>query len=161
MTIPKPNEWHASDDGNALIIGEFDSGLKAAEDYVSEGEWGDRSETGWVTVRVWREGIDADGDTVQVDVARHKITLEAEEPACEEGQKHDWQSPLSIVGGIKENPGVYGHGGGVTIQEVCMRCGCGRLTDTWAQDPSDGEQGLRSVRYEEGKYTIEAEDDGL
>lgn len=33
-----------------------------------------------------------------------------------------------------------------------MLCGCGKLTDTWAQDPCDGEQGLTSVSYEARKY---------
>jgi hypothetical protein len=36
-----------------------------------------------------------------------------------------------------------------------MRCGCERTTDTWAQNPETGEQGLQSVSYEEGKYADE------
>jgi hypothetical protein len=61
-----------------------------------------------------------------------------------------------LVGGIEENPGVWGHGGGVVINEACVRCGCGRTTDTWAQDPSTGRQGLESVAYEEGAYDVSA-----
>jgi hypothetical protein len=31
-------------------------------------------------------------------------------------------------------------------------CGCARITDTWAQDPETGEQGLHEVRYEPDRY---------
>ena len=52
---------------------------------------------------------------------------------------------------------VWGSGGGVRIEEVCMRCGCSKTTDTWAQDPSDGEQGLDSTSYVPRKYAGEVE----
>lgn len=154
--IPEPDIWHA-DDGNAEITGEFESGQEAAQDYVDTGEWNmdEESESCWITVWAWREGIDIDGDIVQVDRDSYTIRVDPDEPECSDGEDHDWQSPLEIVGGIKENPGVWGHGGGVVIQEVCMRCGCGKLIDTWAQDPQNGRQGLTSVSYEPGKYTNE------
>lgn len=75
------------------------------------------------------------------------VTVEPKEPPCVNGRDHDWRSPHRIVGGLKENPGVRGHGGGVVSTEVCGACGCERLTDTWAQDPLTGEQGLTSVTY--------------
>lgn len=107
-------------------------------------------------------GSDGDGYTVEVtdrEIANGvaNLTLQPEAPKCLDGKRdtHDWQSPHAIVGGIKENPGVWGHGGGVKITEVCVRCGCGRHTDTWAQNPSTGEQGLESVRYEAGEFAAE------
>jgi hypothetical protein len=154
--VPEPGTWHA-DDGNAEIEMEADSGGEAAQEYVDGGEWGDRSETSWISVWAWREGIDADGEFVAVGRDKYKITLEAEEPECKDGFEHDWQSPLSIVGGCKENPGVYGSGGGVTIREVCLHCGCKKVTDTWAQDPTDGEQGLTSIDYTEREYESEVQ----
>jgi hypothetical protein len=36
----------------------------------------------------------------------------------------------------------------VIIHEVCVACGLKKITDTWAQNPEDGTQGLTSVRYE-------------
>ena len=48
---------------------------------------------------------------------------------------------------MAENPGVWGHGGGVIIEEHCTRCDATRTTDTWAQDGSTGQQGLTSVSY--------------
>jgi hypothetical protein len=80
---------------------------------------------------------------------RERITIEIEaEPDCE-AEEHDWQSPYEVVGGVKENPGVRGHGGGVIIKECCAHCGRYRFTDTWAQRRDTGEQGLRRVSYED------------
>ena len=153
VIVLRPRNWHA-DDGNAEVGYNCESGEEAAKKYVDDGNWGDRSETSWIRVHVWREGVDAQGEIVRVDESTETITLEAEEPQCTEDE-HDWQSPIAIVGGIEENPGVYGHGGGVTITEVCMHCGCKRVRDTWAQDPQTGEQGLESVEYESGRYANE------
>lgn len=59
-------------------------------------------------------------------------------PECVDGGEHDWRAPYGLVGGIVENPGVWGHGGGIVSTEYCFRCGCQMRSDTWAQDPSDG-----------------------
>lgn len=152
--VPEPGKWRAADESGCDITVEAGSGKEAAQEYIDGGEWGEITETTWITVRAWRQAIDSDGDVVRIEEDTHKITIEPTEPECEKDHEHDWRSPLSIVGGIKENPGVWGHGGGVTIQECCVRCGCGKLTDTWAQDPSDGEQGLTSVSYQPGKYSV-------
>jgi hypothetical protein len=76
-----------------------------------------------------------------------KVALETPEPDCAEGQEHVWRSPHSVVGGCDSNPGVQGHGGGVIMHEVCRHCGTHRVTDTWAQDMTDGTQGLTRVEY--------------
>jgi hypothetical protein len=36
---------------------------------------------------------------------------------------HRWATPWRLVGGLRENPGVYGHGAGVLERFVCARCG--------------------------------------
>lgn len=76
----------------------------------------------------------------------HTIEINPTEPDCCGGE-HKWASPHSVVGGLKENPGVHGHGGGVIVTEVCRHCGCYQVTDTWAQNPCNGQQGLTSVEY--------------
>lgn len=63
-------------------------------------------------------------------------------PACTSKSGHEWTSPHEVVGGLKENPGVFGHGGGVVIREVCAHCGRQRRTDTW----TDG-QPKTTVQY--------------
>lgn len=108
--------------------------------------WDDVTETMWVhnyacfVDPVTDESIDGWRINVIVEIS-------PDAPACDDCE-HDWCSPISVVGGIAENPGVWGHGGGVIIREVCAHCGVYRVTDTWAQDRSTGEQGLRSVEYE-------------
>lgn len=150
--------WLA-DDGNAEVEIEAASGREAAETYVADGDWGDDdSETSWVRVRAWQVGLGMEGSDLyeyEIGSALHTVAIDPPEPACVDGDDHDWQSPHEIVGGCAENPGVHGNGGGVVIVECCMRCGCQRTTDTWAQDRSTGEQGLDSVSYDEGYYRDE------
>jgi len=95
--------------------------------------------TQYVDVEVTKEG-DTEGD-------RRTIVIEIPEPECADGHEHDWQSPIKLVGGIPENPGVWGNGGGVKIHEVCCHCGAHRHTDTWATRMDTGEQGLTEVSY--------------
>lgn len=95
---------------------------------------------------------DADGEREIVD--RVSVAIEPEPPKCEHDDGHDWQSPLEVVGGIEENPGCWGHGGGVIIREVCARCGRYRVTDTW--DQSQGPDPVETVHYEDADDTSEA-----
>jgi len=145
---------YSADDGNAQIDDIVADGpQEAADQYVEGGAWGDGTETVWISVWVWRTGYVLDPDTgeveaIRIDQEKCSVTLEPEEPECS-ADDHDWQSPHSVVGGIEKNPGVWGKGGGVVITEVCRHCGAYRVTDTWAQDMSTGEQGLTSVEYRE------------
>jgi len=125
----------AQNDGTYSIVGGYDE-VQAVVDVLPPG---------------WKR----DGNIVWIggDRDSFKVRLDPPEPACADGKAHDWQAPHEIVGGIEDNPGVWGNGGGVIINEVCMRCGCARIINTWAQDRSDGTQGLRSTRYEPGKYS--------
>ena len=133
---------------------EADDGEKALDvaevKYAASGDYDTSDGTVWVR---WY-AVDED-DEVE---ASRSIQIDPPEPECLRGESHDWQAPYEIVGGLKENPGVRGHGGGVFIQEVCMHCGTERVIDTWAQDPSTGEQGFRSVAYEVRKYEDDVRD---
>ena len=60
---------------------------------------------------------------------------------------HAWRSPHALVSGCQENPGVYGKGGGVTIHEVCVRCGLHRHTDTWDQSWTGTGEPVETVRH--------------
>ena len=102
-------------------------------------------------------GVDLHPLAVDTETAweHHRIAIEPIEPDCVDGEDHDWQAPHEIVGGSEDNPGVWGSGGGVLIERVCVHCGCARTIDTWAQDPTDGEQGLESTKYTVGKYAEE------
>lgn len=118
--------------------------LDEAIDWARDGDWDTSRGTVHCTVEVSCE-LTGEEDSAHV-------SIDQDEPDCLSGEDHDWQSPYEIVGGCKTNPGVWGNGGGVLITEVCMTCGCAKLTDTWAQDPHTGTQGLTEVTYEPGKY---------
>lgn len=139
------------DDGNNEIEIQAESAREAAEQYVDGGDYGDdwgesESHTSWVEVYV--QQVDSDGEEIG-DRESHTIEIDPEEPDCSHDDGHDWQSPYEVLGGLKENPGVWGKGGGVVVTKVCAHCGQYKITDSWAQNPGTGEQGLHSVEYRE------------
>jgi hypothetical protein len=131
-------------DGNADIEIEAETAEEAAQEYVDGGDWETTGVTWWIDIRC--TPLDDAGEDIEDDAETITIAVEPEEPECTEAD-HDWCNPLEVVGGIESNPGVWGHGGGVEITEVCRHCGAYRITDTWAQRQDTGEQGLRSTEY--------------
>ncbi len=126
---------------------DLDDAREQARDWVLGGDWNADDETFFVSVRI----LDEDGDSVD----RIVIAIDPSAPRCGSGEKHNWTAPHEIVGGLEENPGVFGSGGGVKIHEACSHCGTLRVTDTWGSDRSTGEQGVETVSYEAGKYRAE------
>ena len=133
------------DDGNAKIEIEAASAVEAAQEYVDGGDWGDGNEgvteTKWVSVYVWAERSDDEGHE---DRECYTIALEPDELKCS-ASEHFWQE-IS----------VWGHGGGVIVTEQCSHCGLQMVTDTWAQNPETGIQGLRSVSYDASEQNTSA-----
>lgn len=128
---------------HGVDVDTIDAAKAAAHEWQHDGYCGEPSaSTFWVDTYIIEVGPDGAEETV----ATVTTAIDPSEPDCTE-KAHDWQSPHEIVGGLKENPGVWGNGGGVRIVEVCMHCGCRRETNTWATRPDTGEQGLRSLRY--------------
>lgn len=133
------------DDGNALIEIEADSAREAAQEYVDGGDWGEGAGTVCVDVHV--TPLDEDGSEIEDEGEWITVTIEPEEPDCLDGEDHDWQSPLTLLGGLEENPGVWGSDhGGLHITEVCARCGIYRVTDTGATNRSNGQR-MTSVTF--------------
>lgn len=143
---PRPFDlWEEGYHYTTVVATTAEEALELARGNVERANYADAVGTLYVDVRATCKLTDED--------ASDTVALEPEEPECVEGEEHDWQSPHEILGGCESNPGVSGHGGGVIIREVCMRCGCGRTTDTWAQRRDTGEQGLTEISYEPGRYT--------
>jgi len=136
---------HLCSDGDTEINLEPSRPRRVTKELVFGGDWGDLTKTVWVDV--WVTPLAADGEPIEDKRACITIAIDPEEPPCVDGQKHEWCSPHEVVGGRKENPGVWGHSGGVIITEVCSRCGRYRKTETWAQNPTNGVEGLESVEY--------------
>ena len=129
------DHWYST-----VVAASLEDALEAARDGVDHGNYDDdRQSTLRIQVRArCVETGDEDSDTVVIDPA---------EPECADGCEHDWCSPHDVVGGLRENPGVYGHGGGVISTEVCSHCGAYRTTDGWATDRADGTQGHTEISY--------------
>lgn len=144
--------WYATDEGCATFTFETETAREAAELYCNYDGSNDFQRTRWFDVRVWRRGfvLDEDNDVreLEVDTEDFVIEVHPEAPECIDID-HDWKRPLSVVGGVKENPGVRGSGGGVKFTEVCRHCGHYKVTDTYATNPVNGKQGLTSVEYHE------------
>lgn len=143
--VSRPH-WVCSDGGEHAEY-DVDARQVAAARYVNDGEHSDPVSTVWHTVTVWpRYYVYAYVVDDVDDSSTHRVAVDPKEPPCS-NLLHNWQAEYAVVGGVKENPGVWGHGGGVRINEVCASCGLLRVTDTWAQNPDTGEQGLQSVEY--------------
>ena len=138
--------WICRDDQGPEVLIEASSADEAAQEYVDQGDYGqDRAaETTWVDVRCTPARGAAEDVPVTVTV-----TLDPVPPACTVGHVHDWCAPYEVVGGIAENPGVWGHGGGVVCRRVCRHCGAYKVTDTSPQHPAAEVLGLVSTRYED------------
>ena len=160
--------WLRSDE-----IREWEFGGESLGGGTEGGHWSTPSEVE-EELRAWTEGGDWDlsngaiwitdravaldphtGDEIYNTKVSVTVAFQPDEPECMRGEDHDWQSPHDVVGGIEDNPGVWGSGGGIVSREVCSHCGRYRVTDTWATNPSTGEQGLTSVAYED------ADDDSI
>jgi hypothetical protein len=143
-----PRQWALREGGYeyaTITASSTEEALEEARSNVDRSNYSDCTGTLWIDVRV---DCEETGER-----ASDTVALDEDEPDCEVGETHEWSAPHSLLGGLTENPGVFGHGGGVIIHEVCLTCGCKRTTDTWAQNRETGEQGLRSVSYEEHEYT--------
>lgn len=70
-------------------------------------------------------------------------------PRCRaKNERHDWQAPVGIVGGSKDQPGLRDRkDGGMVQTRVCARCGAYRVIDN--HDPTVAEQPMETIAYPE------------
>ena len=76
-----------------------------------------------------------DEELIEVEVGDYQP-----EPKCEQGDAHQWESPVDVVGGIDSNPGVWSYGGTtIGTSMVCVRCGMYRHSIDYGtqRNPSD------------------------
>lgn len=135
--------WHVSDEtchNHGVVEAETaEAALALSRNLELDGAYDEIVEeqgTIWVdfSVKCWLTG-EEDED---------RVTIHPDPPQCTAKRGHKWVPDDSEC---KENPGVFGHVGGVIIYAHCKYCGCKKVTDTWAQNMSTGEQGLESICY--------------
>lgn len=113
------------------------SAKEAAQAYVESGDWDESSQS------VFHDVYVDDGE----DTSSHTIVVDPLEPPCAEDDGHDEHDWVEV--------GVRGNGGGVIVEERCRNCGLRKVTDTWAHNPSNGEQGFTTIQYLEAIQYLE------
>lgn len=114
------------DSGASKIItaSSLDEALEIACDWVAGGEYDER-----VMVSVYVDEIDENGDVVPGEHASDEVAVgpfpKPESTECGDGDEdHDWVRPLDVVGGCRENPGVFSDGGtSMKFYSICSKCG--------------------------------------
>jgi len=139
--------WVTDGEGDTLKL--HGTPEEVAQEYVNSGNWGESTKTDWVDIHVYNaEPWVGDFDFNENCVDTITVAIEPEEPDCEHPAGHIYASPHSLVGGLKENPGVQGSGCGTKGTCICMLCGLVQHWDNWAQRHDTGEQGLDSTEYD-------------
>jgi hypothetical protein len=146
-------------DGFELLLSatNLDDAISEGETILRDANWIDRPLLATQLLHGYVVKVTKNGEEVYCIDA----IVEPDEPSCIDSDGHDWQSPHYLVGGLPENPGVWGsYNGGVIVREVCLRCGCGRTIDTRAHDTDTGEC-FEETTYTPGEFSeyIEEEDD--
>ena len=138
-------EFQVSDgyDQWGIEAGTFEEAVAAVKDYTAEDLDIESDSTVWVHLRVVNHLAADDGD---IDYENVTLDFDPVVPDCTTGE-HSWVAPHEVVGGFSSNPGVWGKGGGIVSEDFCEKCATRRTTDSWAQDPETGQQGLDSVKY--------------
>lgn len=140
--------WRIREDSGAEEIidaASLDEALEAARDWAAEGSYDER-----VMVEVRVQEIDAGGAGIgDVHYTEVEAGPEPEEPECASVDDHDWQTPYHLVGGCRENPGVWGGAGtSMSFRSVCRRCGTYRLRRITGSQRNPGEV-PETVTYED------------
>src|ERR1700679_2841399 len=123
MSETKGNEIR-EDSGASEIIeaASLEAALEAACEWASEGSYDER-----VMVKVYVDEIDEDGEAVPGEHASDEVAAgpEPKPEATECGtddDDHEWDSPLELVGGCTENPGVFSTAGtSFRYEYVCSK----------------------------------------
>lgn len=129
----EPRAYIVRDDNASWTITSRPSTLATeVEKSVSAGDWGGEGSASWV----WS------GDAVceiTGESERFAVPFAAVAPPCRTGRDHDWQAPHEVVGGLVENPGVFGgDNGGIRVIEVCAHCGRYKIVETRKTNPGNG-----------------------
>jgi hypothetical protein len=129
-------DFVAAWDARGRLYDIFNRGVKHTV-FASNDDEAERLGAAWVAAGDWSEVeqeefegfliVDPDG----VEATSRVVVGGPREPACEDGNEHDWQSPYEVVGGVASNPGVFSDSNGqFRYREVCCHCGHYRTTIT-------------------------------
>ena len=121
---------------------------------IPDGKLGDKID-GRQTYEILK---DTDENIEQYEYHSGMVECHPDAPDCIDCRdEHEFVSTHEVEGGLVENPGVWGNGGGVIIHEHCKYCKVTLHKDTWATNPENGTQGHTSISYGEGEHSTEGD----
>lgn len=167
---------------NDIYAESLEAAIEAGREWIEAGEWSSENGT-YRTIELKccvKEIVRGEDGEIDEDATREEFghdcsgTYSDELPECKaeandedaDDQGHVWRSPFSLVGGIRENPGVWSNGGTrSTTKQVCRCCGMYRTevdpggqrnpdealcTITLEPRDDDSEAWLKETNEEEG-----------
>lgn len=102
-----------------------DEAVEKLKDWLRDGNWGEDPCYVYGSVVEVNDDNEEIGEKVEGEVG---VNIWPPPKPCigpdsEEYEEHDWREPYKVVGGLRENPGVFSEGGRITIRSVCSHCG--------------------------------------
>lgn len=129
-----------------ILANDMEEAKSLAADWIREGSWDCKCE---IDVQVAE--IDADKEVVDREWITVEVGEDPPEPECY-ADEHDWQTPWRLLGGLRENPGVWSKGGTTMVyRSVCKNCGCYRTETDYGCQRNPG-QPTRSVEYDKADF---------
>lgn len=153
--------WVVWDDTFAVVWVDAVSAEEAAEEFVGGADW-EPSLKDWTWEgRAAQIGVGLPTETAPVvlviDETHVSVDVPAEEPRCSSENGHEWCAPVEVVGGIRENPGVWGKHSGVVITRVCRNCGWYHVLDTSQGRPVES---YREPDYKSRAWLLTLQNEG-
>lgn len=108
-----------SEDGCEIAVGaeSLTEAIEATREWIRDGDWGKDP----AYVQAWVSEKDSDEETY-VEVLVNKDGPGP--PDCVDGHEHAWRTSYELVGGSRENPGIWSmQGTQIMARSVCARCG--------------------------------------
>ena len=183
-TMQKPNyrlyDMTGSHVTKDIYAPTIEEAVEIGREWMMDGDWA--SEDGVIRIGVTLSACvrpivtDDEGEDITDDQDGEDCSAlySDPEPDCkvgggdEDDGGHDWRSPYSLLGGLRDNPGVWSRGGTCTEStRVCARCGCFRTeTDLGVQrhetEPEmTVEYGERTEESEEWLVRVHDDDEWL
>jgi len=119
--------------------------MDLAIDWWMEGSWENKTE-----LDIFVQEINPWDDDMELPMEWKTIVVgeDPPEPECTEDE-HDWERPYEIVGGLRENPGVWSAGGTtMTFHSVCSYCGLHKHETQHGAQRNPGQ--LDTIEYRRG-----------
>lgn len=119
--------------------------MDLAIDWWMEGSWENKTELDIFVQEInpWDDDMEFPMEWKTIEVGE-----DPPEPECTKDE-HDWERPYEIVGGLKENPGVWSAGGTtMTFHSVCAHCGLHKHETQHGAQRNPGQ--LDTIEYRRG-----------